>query len=346
MRAIPLISAEHVIRISSVLHAIGVPADRYLERAKIPPRVREEPARFLPGHAVWSLVGESDRGEQLGEFWLEIASRGNWRRAAWARPMAHAATLRDAIRTMCSSYVRQIPMNELGLTVDGPVAWFWRRRLPDVRGWPGSEPAEQCTLSFMLEVIRAAAGPNWLPERLKVECSPSGWSAATSRLPGVRFEHNRPLLAVAIPAPLLSLPLSITALPRLGGECEPPAQDFRGSLRQVLEPWLGTGLPGQEVAAEMLGTTPRTLRRRLAEENTSWQAVVSDLKFARAVARLREDGSSVREVAEELGYSAPAHFTRFFSHRAGVPPSAFREELERARELARRPGDPAFGQRA
>jgi AraC-like DNA-binding protein len=108
----------------------------------------------------------------------------------------------------------------------------------------------------------------------------------------------------------------------------------------VLEPWLRTGLPSQETAAEMVKVTPRTLRRRLAEENTSWQAVVSDLKFARAVARLRKDGCLVREVAEELGYSTPAHFTRFFRHRSGLPPSAYREEVERAGELARRPDDP------
>ena len=45
----------------------------------------------------------------------------------------------------------------------------------------------------------------------------------------------------------------------------------------------------------------------------------------------------MREIAEELGYSAPAHFTRFFRQRAGVSPSAYREEIERARELARQP---------
>ena len=333
MPVIPLISAEHVIRISSLLDAIGVPAARYLERAKIPPQAREEPASFLPGHSVWSLCDESNRGEQLGDFWLEIAQFAGWRRAAWARPMTHAATLRDAIRAMCSSYVRQVPMNELGLTVDGPVAWFWRRRVADVRDWPGNEPTEQYTFSFLLEAVRAAAGPSWLPERLKVECGPSGWVATTSRLPDVRVEYDQPLLAVAIPVQLLSLPVSITALPRLGAECEPPATDFRGSLRQVLEPWLGIGLPSQEHAAEMLAMTPRTLRRRLAEENTSWHAVVNDLKFARAVARLQEGRFLVREVAEELGYSVPAHFSRFFRHRAGVPPSAYGEEVGRAKEL-------------
>jgi AraC-like DNA-binding protein len=337
MRSFPIISAEHVIRIAKLLDAVGVRADRYLEQARISPRVCEGFTEFLPGRSVWAMVDATDRGEALGEFWLDIARVAEWQRAGWVPPMTHAATLGDAIRAMCSSYARQIPMNELGLSVEGPVAWFWRQRVADVRGWPGSEPAEQYTLSFMLEVVRAAAGPTWLPECLKVECSPSGWSAATSRLPGVRFDHDRPLLALAIPVQLLCIPVSIRALPGAERGRQPAATDFQGSLRQVLEPWLATGLPSQEVAAEMLGTPPRTLRRRLAEEGTSWHTIVSDLKFARAVTRLQEERSSVREVAEELGYSVPAHFSRFFRHRAGVPPGAYRERIERARELARRP---------
>ena len=335
MRAIPLISAEHVARVANLLDAKGIPADRYLERCRISPRVREHPVVFVPGRSVWALVDAADRGEGLGNFWLDIARVSNWRRARWVRPLTHAVTLGDAIRAMCSSYVRQIPMNQLGLSVDGTVAWFWRRRLADVHDWPGNEPAEQYTLSFMLEVIRAAAGPDWLPERLKLECSSWGWAAATSRLPGVRIEYDQPLLAVAIPLPLLSMPVSITALPAAGRECEPPATDFHESLRQVLQPSLPGGLPGQEIASELLWTTPRTLRRRLTEEGTSWRRIVNDLKFARAVARLQEGRSSVGEIAEELGYTDTAHFTRFFRRRAGIAPSAYRAEVEQANELAR-----------
>jgi AraC-like DNA-binding protein len=105
----------------------------------------------------------------------------------------------------------------------------------------------------------------------------------------------------------------------------------------MLQPWFVGSLPNQEIAAEMLWTSPRTLRRRLAEDGTSWHTVVSDLKFARTVARLQEGRSSVREIAEELGYSDAAHFTRFFRNRAGVPPSAYREEIERARERVHQP---------
>jgi len=333
MQPIPLINAEHVVRIAGLLDANGIPADRYLEVARISPGLREHPTGFVPGHSVWALVGGVDDGEALGEFWLDIARVSSWRRAGWVAPLTHAAILADAIRAMCKSYVRQIPMNQLGLSLDGDVAWFWRRRVCDVHDWPGNQPAEQYTLSFMLEVIRAAAGPDWLPECVRVECSSSGWPAATKRLPGVRTEFDQPMLAVAIPVPLLALPVAIRALPAPGAECETPAPDFQGSVRQVLEPCFEVGLPSQQVAAEMLWTTPRTLRRRLAEEYTTWHAVVNDLKFARAVARLQEGRSSMREIAEELGYSDAAHFARFFRRRAGVPPSAYRDEVERARAL-------------
>jgi AraC-like DNA-binding protein len=336
MKPIPLISADHVARIATLLEAQGVPANRYLEQARISPRVREQPDVFVPGHSVWALAGAADRGEGLGDFWLDIARVADWRRADWVRPMTRSVTLRDAIRAMCSSYVRQIPMNELGLTANGRVAWFWRRRLADVHGWPGNAPAEEYTLSFMLEVVRTAAGPEWLPERLKLECSSSGWGAATRRLSGVRIEYDQPLLAVAIPVPMLSIPVSIAAAaPPSAATGELPSTSFESSLRQVLKPWFVRGLPSQEIAAELLWMSPRTLRRRLAEEGISWRAVVKDLKFARAVDRLETAGVSIREIGSELGFTDAAHFTRFFRSRAGVPPSAYREEVERGRKLAR-----------
>jgi AraC-like DNA-binding protein len=332
VKPIPLISTEIVGRIATLLDAAGIPADRYLERSGISPGIREDPAGFVPGRCVWRLVGLANDGEGLDDFWVDIARLADWRRAGWVRPLTHAVSLGDAIRAMCWSYVRQIPMNDLGLTRKGSVAWFWRRRTADTRDWEGGEPAEMYTLSFMLEVVRAAAGPGWLPERLEVQSPPSGWTATSRRIPGVRVEHDQPLLAMAIPAPLLSLPVTITTHSATGLEAQPPATDFQGSLRQVLEPLLTGGLPGQEAAAEMLWTSPRTLRRRLAEEGSSWHAVINDLKFRRAIERLQA-GASVREVAEELGYSDAAHFTRFFRLRAGVPPSGWRRHVEHAREL-------------
>jgi AraC-like DNA-binding protein len=63
--------------------------------------------------------------------------------------------------------------------------------------------------------------------------------------------------------------------------------------------------------------------------------VARDLIFSRAVERLLNSRSTVREIAEELGYSDAEHFTRFFRSRAGIPPSRYREQVEHARGLVR-----------
>ena len=153
-------------------------------RARISPQARENPVGFVPGRSAWAFIGEATRDEGLRGFAFDAARLSEWLRAGWVRPLAHAATLGDAIRAMCSSYARDIPMVKLGLAVEGPVAWFWRRRAAGVGGWDGNEPAEQHMLSFMLEVIRTAAGSDWLPERLKLESSPSGWGLPRPRFPG------------------------------------------------------------------------------------------------------------------------------------------------------------------
>ncbi|MBW2447241.1 MAG: helix-turn-helix domain-containing protein [Deltaproteobacteria bacterium] len=333
MRPIPLINAEHAVRVATLLDSLGVPADRYLERARISPKVREDPRGFLPGRSVWKLVGSASRREGLDDFWLGVAGIAGWRGAGWAPPMARAVTLGDALRVMCRSYVRQIPMNELGLTRDGDVTWFWRRRVADVHDWEGDEPAEQYTLSFMLAVIREVAGPEWLPNRLQVESSARGWAASTRRLPGVRVAFGRPALAVAVPTPLLSAPFP-AATPRPTAEAEPPGASFEASLRQILRPWVTGRLLNQQLAAELIWTSPRTLRRRLAEVGTTWHVLADELRFEHAVKRLEVGRHTVCEVAEELGYSDAAHFTRFFRRRAGVAPSTWRAEVARGREAA------------
>ena len=337
MKPIPLISAAHVAVFADLLDAAGLSADRHLESARISPKLREDPAGFLPGRSVLAFLGAVSRGEGLEDICLRVSSQIELSRAGWARPVAHAVTLRDAIRAMCASYVLEIPMIRLGLDVGGPVAWFWRRRVAEAGSWDGSEPAEQYMVSNMLKVIRAAAGPDWLPERLKLESPPSGWGASTTALPGVRIEYGQPQLAVAIPVPLLSLPACIEIPPVCEPDGEPAPADFQGSLREVLRPFVTTRLICQELAGEILGMSSRTLRRRLGEEGVTWRAIVEDLTFAHATTRLRDGRASVREIAEELGYSDTAHFTRSSRRRAGVPPSAYRARVERARELTRQP---------
>ena len=90
------------------------------------------------------------------------------------------------------------------------------------------------------------------------------------------------------------------------------------------------------MTAEMLGTTGRTLQRRLGEAGTSYSNLVAETKY-RIACSLLTASDRVTDVACTLGYTDVSHFTRFFKQYAGVSPGRFKRLSEA--------GTPARGER-
>jgi len=87
-------------------------------------------------------------------------------------------------------------------------------------------------------------------------------------------------------------------------------------------------LPGGDASlgrvARALGTSERTLRRRLAEEEASFEDLLRSIRIALAQRYLRDPGVSVAEIALLLGFSDPTAFHRAFRRWVGETPGAFR----------------------
>jgi AraC-like DNA-binding protein len=77
-----------------------------------------------------------------------------------------------------------------------------------------------------------------------------------------------------------------------------------------------------DVAGE-LDIHPRTLRRRLAEEGTSFRALLNEARSTVAVDLLRNVGLTVEEVSTRLGYTEVSTFSHAFRRWYGVAPSAY-----------------------
>jgi AraC-like DNA-binding protein len=77
-----------------------------------------------------------------------------------------------------------------------------------------------------------------------------------------------------------------------------------------------------DVAAE-LDVHPRTLRRRLAEEGTSFRALLNEARSTVAVDLLRNVGLTVEEVSTRLGYTEVSTFSHAFKRWYGLAPSAY-----------------------
>lgn len=93
------------------------------------------------------------------------------------------------------------------------------------------------------------------------------------------------------------------------------------SVRQYLLQWLADS-PTPASAAQSLGIGQRTLRRRLAEEGTSFRELHDQVRRSLAV-ELLGDGVPAARVARRLGYAGPAAFTHAFRRWHGVAPSEF-----------------------
>jgi AraC-like DNA-binding protein len=77
-----------------------------------------------------------------------------------------------------------------------------------------------------------------------------------------------------------------------------------------------------EMAAE-LDVHPRTLRRQLAEEGTSFRALLNEARSTLAVDLLCNVGLTVDQVSKRLGYTDTSTFCHAFKRWHGIPPSEY-----------------------
>jgi len=89
---------------------------------------------------------------------------------------------------------------------------------------------------------------------------------------------------------------------------------------------LPAGAPTIETVSRQLGLSERTVRRRLAAEQTTYHALLEELRHGLAKCLLA-DKLDTAEIAERLGYSTPCVFRRAFTRWAGVSPMRYRNHV-------------------
>lgn len=97
------------------------------------------------------------------------------------------------------------------------------------------------------------------------------------------------------------------------------------SVRQLLGAMIIDGVPGKAVIAQQLGTSTRSLHRRLQEAGSGYQHILDQVRLEMACARLGESTDSIHAIAEQLGFSSHQSFLRWFRQQAGSTPGAYRK---------------------
>jgi AraC-like DNA-binding protein len=98
-------------------------------------------------------------------------------------------------------------------------------------------------------------------------------------------------------------------------------------VRSLLRAMLADSSPRKEFVAEQMGMNVRTLHRKLADENTSYQLILDDLRAELARKYLQQSALSVEEIARRLGFTESRSFIRYFKGYTGTTPGEFRQSM-------------------
>jgi len=96
------------------------------------------------------------------------------------------------------------------------------------------------------------------------------------------------------------------------------------TVQRIVTTLLPDGSPDIHTVAAMARLSVRTLQRRLHDQGMTFAWMVAGARLAMAQQMLVDPARKVIDVALDLGYSDPAHFTRAFVRWTGLAPREFR----------------------
>lgn len=222
----------------------------------------------------------------------------------------------------------------LRLDVDGEHSTLSYRIL-DPSIWPRHEDA-MYTLGTHAMMIKAAAPEAWNQCQVVVEAEPEQVRVELSSIVQTAVVYGASTNAIRFPSALLNAPLGLApasnpaTVKELTAELtrKMRAMSITERTRQMIFTEMNDGCVSQEHIARELGISSRTLRRRLAEEGQSFQALLDEcrMQFAALEFRTRRQ-LSLSDMAFRLGYSEHSTFSRAFARWSGMAPQEYRRAV-------------------
>lgn len=229
---------------------------------------------------------------------------------------------------------------------------FWHLREPGARiqvfeqdGWavteirtdlPFPEPLRTVFFDSLVAVLYRTlqlllGDPNLRGELWLDYPEPDYYGRYRDRLPPIRYDMA--VVGGRLPTEFLDRPLLMSnpeTLKQAIAQCEREnsllgdSQDELLSRARDLMVLHNSSYPTQEILAEKLHISLRTLRRRLSSHGSGYRLLLENSRRRDALRLLDNPALEIRAVAELLGYINPANFTRAFRQWTGKTPSEYR----------------------
>lgn len=324
--------ASWINAIRKTLIARGVDADALMGEAGLDTRAVADPNARYPVAAttrLWHLAVRATDDPALG---LAVSRQVNQTTFhALGYTLMASSTLAEAFRRLVRYF--RVVTDAADLAFEATVEGY--RFRVDVDGVE-PRPADQSIDAFLavnVRMCRRLYGPELAPIGIRLQrpapADPAPWREAL-RAP---IEFAADVNVVDFPRQPFETPLE-TANPELARLNE---QALASHLARIQRPSvserahaaivdiLPNGAPTQAQVAALLHMSLRNLQRKLAAEDTTYQALLDRTRRDLARTYLADPRYSIDEITYLLGFAEASSFARAFKRWTGVPPTVFRE---------------------
>jgi AraC-like DNA-binding protein len=281
--------------------------------------VEEEISRVMKDEHLGLRLAELSRLDALGGLGLHVRS---------------APTVGEAIARAINHFGEYMLGARLALASSGPnVVWSY-----DLSASVsiGRRHSNLFSLTLLRDIVRLAAGRNWVPDQVHLEGVPLG------RMPDLRYAFGRSVMwgssttALVFRKDLLALPLprAWNSPPNrpwqpAEGRSGRPASEFVDSLMRLLKSLLPSGQADLILLTRLSGLSARSLQRQLRSMGLSFSGLLDRARLDLAIELMQDPHCNLTDIGLELGYSDAANFTRAFKRWTGVAPRHYRQLAER-----------------
>jgi AraC-like DNA-binding protein len=310
----------------------GVAAEDLLAGTGLTLEALKDPATRLPLPACADLV---ERARTLAKDPALALTMGLHMRFSWHGFLGFAAmtapTVRDALAIAEQFSLTRTSAVSLATHVEGAIASLV---LED--RVPSGALREFLVLALLVGIARIAFDATGTVVRGVAELAfpePPYLRDALGSLPAGTMRFDQPSHRLVFDASVLELRIlqaDPAAMQLARSQCDrelaalAEGEGFAGRVRREIAAREEQAPASLEAVARALGASTRTLKRRLAEQSTSFTELTDAVRRQRALLLLDDRRLTVTDVADRLGYSDVANFTRAFRRWTGRTPAAFR----------------------
>jgi AraC-like DNA-binding protein len=330
MKPIPIMRGIHLSNFLKFLRSIGAPVERGLHQVKLPIQHVAQLDSYLPAPNVLAFFRVMSHSQGVDDLGLRAVQHirmdnlcGDFLRAACQAP-----TLCSALQAFCRLANHETTYIDFWMSVDrSRVRIFNFFNIEhDMVELRCSEWVQNFAL---VEIIRAFAGPQWLPTEMAFQSNLPISNSALETFPNTRFLVGQKTAWVDVPLSIAILPPTVplsTKVPETLSEeglIELPL-NFSGTLKLLVKPYLADGYLNIHGAAEIAGTSTRTLQRHLAKAGLSYSQLIQQVRLETSMGLLKDRNIKVMDAAFEVGYTDPSNFARAFRSFTGLSPQEYR----------------------